>query len=108
MQIYIFHLKKNLIFACFEIIQFLFEISFYTVLLIVIQMNHPVFQDVKGCFCSTSPSYPKFLHDAQFDICSYLRRAVVCYSLVSFTIVNGKSDIPLYNKESYVPSSSHD
>lgn len=39
MQIYIFHLKKNLIFACFEIIQFLFEISFYThtVLLIVIQ-----------------------------------------------------------------------
>lgn len=71
-------------------------------------MNHPVFQDVKDCFCSTSPSYPKFLHDAQFDICSYLRRAVVCYSLVSFTIVNGKSDIPLYNKESYVPSSSHD
>lgn len=42
MQIYIFHLKKNLIFACFEIIPFLFEISFYIhtvnyLILIVIQ-----------------------------------------------------------------------
>lgn len=58
-------------------------------------MNHPVFQNVKGRFSSTSPSYPKFLHDVQFDICIYLRGPVVCYSLASFTIVNGKSDIPL-------------